>query len=224
MTSAGGNTTIAEKKGLLKPGEIIALVCLVVAFLDQISKLAVVELLSLHEDRVIIDGFFKLVYWGNTGAAWSLFRDKNRILAVLSLIAFFFLIAIRNKFETKTLMGQVAMGMIFGGIVGNITDRIIRGHVVDFLYFYIIQRSGNEIGFPAFNIADLCICIGVAIMVFLIVSKKKEGEIPVVQCLNVQVETQSENSVEYNAGKIDREGIPDTPSTEISPENQNGKN
>jgi hypothetical protein len=66
------------------------------------------------------------------------------------------------------------MGLIYGGILGNIADRIVRGHVVDFLYFYIIQRSGKELGFPAFNIADLSICIGVGLMFVLILNKQDE--------------------------------------------------
>lgn len=180
MMPEGGNQITGKITGFFKPGEIIAVVCLIVAFLDQVSKLAVIEVLSLHEDKVIIDGFFKLVYWGNTGAAWSLFRDNNELLTVISLLALLFLFLIRNKFETSTLTGQIAMGMIFGGIIGNITDRLIRGHVVDFLYFYIIQRSGNELGFPAFNLADLSICLGVAVMVLLIMTKKETDDIATV--------------------------------------------
>jgi signal peptidase II len=161
-------------KNKLSPGKTIAISCAIVAMLDQISKLAVIEILSLHEDKNIIDGFFRLVYWGNTGAAWSLFRDNNELLTIISLIALLFLFINRNKFEIKTRTGQVAMGMIFGGIIGNITDRLLRGHVVDFLYFYVVQRSGNELGFPAFNFADLSICTGVGIMLVLIFIKKDD--------------------------------------------------
>ncbi|MCX7871946.1 MAG: signal peptidase II [Verrucomicrobiae bacterium] len=179
MTQKGDSRKLDSITNFLKPGEIITIVCVIVAFLDQISKLAVIELLSLHEDRVIIDGFFKLVYWGNTGAAWSLFRDNNELLTVISLLALLFLFIVRDKFETSTLSGQAAMGMIFGGIIGNIVDRLIRGHVVDFLYFYVIQRSGNELGFPAFNLADLSICLGVAVMIILIITKKEFEETPI---------------------------------------------
>lgn len=163
-----------QLKYKLSPDQTVALVSAIVAILDQITKLAVIEFLPLREDKNIIDGFFRLVYWGNTGAAWSLFVDNNELLTVISLIALLFLFLNRNKFEITTKFGQIAMGMIFGGIVGNLVDRLTRGHVVDFLYFYVVQRSGNELGFPAFNLADLSICLGVGIMLVLILTKKDE--------------------------------------------------
>ncbi|MGC8743778.1 MAG: signal peptidase II [Verrucomicrobiia bacterium] len=163
-----------QLKYKLSPDQTVALVSAIVAILDQITKLAVIEFLPLREDKNIIDGFFRLVYWGNTGAAWSLFVDNNELLTVISLIALLFLFLNRNRFEITTRFGQIAMGMIFGGIVGNLVDRLTRGHVVDFLYFYVVQRSGNELGFPAFNLADLSICLGVGIMLVLILTKKEE--------------------------------------------------
>lgn len=166
------NTKI-EKAVLLKPGELITIASLLVVALDQFTKMLILEILGFHEDKVIIDGFFKLVYWGNTGAAWSLFRDNNELLTVISLIALLLFFISRDKFDTKTRPGQIAMGLIFGGIIGNIVDRLFRGHVVDFLYFYIIRRSGNEIGFPAFNVADIAICTGVGILLILTLSKNE---------------------------------------------------
>jgi lipoprotein signal peptidase len=56
---------------------------------------------------------------------------------------------------------------MFGGIIGNILDRIRHDHVVDFLYFYLQRRSGQEIGFPAFNVADSAICVGVGLLFVL---------------------------------------------------------
>lgn len=153
---------------------IILIIAVIVTIIDQFSKYAVIKYLPLQEDKILIDGFFKLVYWGNTGAAWSLFKDNNEILTIISLIALFFLFLIQDKFEIKKISGKIAMGLIYGGIIGNIADRIVRGHVVDFLYFYIIQRSGKELGFPAFNIADLSICIGVGLMFILILNKQDE--------------------------------------------------
>lgn len=187
----------------LTPGELILLVSIIVAALDQATKIAIVEILSLHSDKVIIDGFFKLVYWGNTGAAWSLFRDNNELLTVVSLIALLFLFIIRDKFEIQTTMGQVAMGMIFGGIIGNIVDRLLRGHVVDFLYFYVVQRSGKELGFPAFNIADLSICIGVGLMLVLMFIKNNETK----TLLNPEIDEQSKNPEIINKTEISSGGI-----------------
>jgi signal peptidase II len=61
----------------------------------------------------------------------------------------------------------VSLGLIFGGIVGNLIDRLRVGHVVDFLYFYLYRRDGHVAGFPAFNVADSAICVGVGLLFLL---------------------------------------------------------
>ena len=131
--------------------------------------MAVLKFLHSTQERIIVPGFFKLVHWVNTGAAWSLFHDKNTILAVVSFLALIGLFIWRNHFETKTILGQVSLGLIFGGILGNLFDRILpaRQHVIDFLRFYIERRGGDEIGFPAFNVADSAICVGVGLLFIL---------------------------------------------------------
>jgi len=143
------------------------LAAVVALALDQLTKLAVLQFLGFQQEKVILEGFFKLVHWGNTGAAWSLFRDNNALLAIVSLVALLILVAGRRHFNTGTPLGDYAMGMVFGGIVGNIIDRFAHGHVVDFLYFHLHRRSGEELGFPAFNVADSAICIGVLILFVL---------------------------------------------------------
>jgi len=132
---------------------------------DQLTKFLVLQFLGHGQERVIINGFFKFVHWGNTGAAWSLFRGNNTILAVIAGIALVALFLARKHFDTRTRLGQAAFGIILGGIAGNLTDRLIpsRQHVIDFLYFYVNTERG-EVGFPAFNVADSGICIGVALI------------------------------------------------------------
>jgi signal peptidase II len=70
-------------------------------------------------------------------------------------------------------MGRFALGLIFGGIVGNLIDRVRVDHVIDFLYFYMYRRGGDIIDFPAFNVADSAICTGVA-LVFIITWKNEQ--------------------------------------------------
>jgi signal peptidase II len=154
------------------PGRRIASVALAVYALDQLTKYFVLRLLGQGDERVIIDGFFKFVHWGNTGAAWSLFRGNNELLAIVALLALLALFLARHHFETGTLPGQISLGLIFGGIVGNLTDRLMpaRQHVIDFIYFYVRRNNGNEVGFPAFNVADSAICIGVG-LIFLVAWK-----------------------------------------------------
>jgi signal peptidase II len=145
----------------------IALIALSVLILDQVTKQIVVRFLSLHDERNVVNGFFKLVYWSNTGAAWSMFHNSNEALAIVSLVALLGLFLWRNHFDTKTPLGQISMGLIFGGIIGNLTDRLIFHHVIDFLRFYLFKRNGEEIGFPAFNVADSAICVGVFLLFIL---------------------------------------------------------
>ena len=150
------------------PNRRMAAIALGILALDQITKQLVVKYLEWNGPGVVvIDGFFRLVHWGNTGAAWSMFSGQNALLAVVSLIALLGLFIWRHHFDTKTIPGQVSLGLIFGGIAGNLADRLFIGHVVDFLRFYIYTRSGQEAGFPAFNVADSAICVGVGLLFIL---------------------------------------------------------
>jgi signal peptidase II len=154
----------------------IAALALMVFALDQLTKWLVLKTLPAYHEKIIIEGFFKFVHWGNTGAAWSLFSGNNVTLAVVALLALVALFLTRHHFDSHTLPGQIAFGLIFGGIAGNLTDRLLpsRHEVVDFLRFYLQQRGGDEIGFPAFNVADTAICTGVA-LIFLITWKNEHA-------------------------------------------------
>ena len=155
----------------------IAVIALAVFVLDQFTKWLVLRMLPSYHERIVIDGFFKFVHWGNTGAAWNIFSGNNSTLIVVMLLAFVALFLTRHHFDSHTLIGQVAFGLIFGGIAGNLADRLIRHEVVDFIRFYLQQRGGDEIGFPAFNVADTAICTGVA-LIFLITWKNEHAVKP----------------------------------------------
>ncbi len=160
------------------PNRRIGLVALLVAGLDQLTKWIVLHLLGYAQEKVVVEGFFKFVHWGNTGAAWSLFRGNNEALAVVALGALLVLFLSRHHFDSRTLLGQVAFGLIFGGILGNLIDRLFRHHVIDFLYFYLQPRGGSELGFPAFNVADSAICTGVGLVFLLTWKSEREPKGP----------------------------------------------
>jgi signal peptidase II len=144
---------------------------------DQLTKLAVLQWLGPWAQKEVIPGFFKFVHWGNTGAAWSLFAGNNGLLALVSIVALMVLFLTRDRFEIHTRPGQVALGLIMGGILGNLTDRLRVGHVVDFIRFYLERRGdGAEVGFPAFNAADSAICLGVGLLFLL--SARNEARQP----------------------------------------------
>ena len=161
------------------PNRLILTLAVTVFVLDQFAKWIVLELLPVGEENNVIPGFFKFVHWGNTGAAWSLFSGNNAVLAMVGIAALVALYFTRQHFHAHTLASQVAFGLIFGGIAGNLTDRLLPGRhaVVDFLYFYLQPRGGGEIGFPAFNVADSAICTGVA-LIFLISWKNEQAAKP----------------------------------------------
>jgi signal peptidase II len=163
------------------PNRRMAVIATAAFALDQLTKFLALQYLGpvqggYSKEQTVIDGFFKLVLWGNTGAAWSMFHDNNAGLAIVSLIALLALFIWRYKFDTSTWMGQLSLGLIFGGIIGNLFDRLDphRAQVIDFLRFYLRKRSGEEIGFPAFNIADSAICVGVGLLIIL--SWKRDAE------------------------------------------------
>lgn len=151
----------------MTPNQRTAGVALMVLALDQLTKWTVMKTMAIGAERIVLDGFFRFVHWGNTGAAWSVFRHRNGWLAVFSMAAVIALWFFRRNFEFHRRGGQVALGLLFGGIVGNLVDRIRHDHVVDFLRFYWIRRSGEEIGFPAFNVADMAISTAVGLLLLL---------------------------------------------------------
>jgi signal peptidase II len=152
------------------------IIAIVVIVADQTTKIMVMENLKLHDQRELVEGFFRLVHWGNTGAAWSMFRDNNLVLAGIALVALVVLFFSRKHFDAHRLIGQVALGLMFGGIIGNLIDRFRIGHVVDFIYFFTYRKGGGEIGFPAFNVADSAICVGVGFLFIITLQKENESK------------------------------------------------
>jgi len=148
---------------------ILALAALVFV-LDQFTKSLVLRFIVEGEEHIIIPGFFNLAHRVNTGAAYSMFTGNNTLLAIVAVTALIILFLTRRHFNADRLIGQFAFGLIFGGIIGNLTDRLLPGRhaVVDFLHFYMQRRGSSEyLDFPAFNVADSAICTGVA-LIFLI--------------------------------------------------------
>jgi signal peptidase II len=148
----------------------IFILATVIFVFDQFTKWLVLEKIFTGDEITIIPGCFNLTHRANTGAAWSMFTGNNFLLAAVAIAALVVLWISRKHFNADRLLGQLAFGLIFGGIIGNLTDRLLphRHAVIDFLHFYMARRGTVEVwDFPAFNIADSAICTGVAI-IFLI--------------------------------------------------------
>ncbi len=144
---------------------------------DQVTKQIADNTIEHNsEGVVVVEGLLKFVNWYNTGAAWSMFQDSSIPLAILSLVALIALIRFRHQFEIETSTGKIAIGMLIGGILGNMIDRIAHQHVIDFIRFNINRRGGGELGYPAFNIADVGICVGVGLLFVMTWREQKREE------------------------------------------------
>lgn len=140
----------------------VALIAAAILLLDQATKLLVIRSIGAYEQRVVIEGFFNLVHSENTGAAWGIFQKRNDLLAAISLLTILALYLFRHSFQLHRKGSTVAFGLIAGGIVGNLIDRVRVGHVIDFLDFYVDTHH-----WPAFNVADSAICIGVGLYILV---------------------------------------------------------
>jgi signal peptidase II len=108
----------------------------------------------------VVRGFLYIVHVGNTGAAWSIFAGRSFLLAALAAATLVAIFLARKSLGLGGAHAQVCFGLLCGGIAGNLVDRILMGHVIDFLDFHF----GSYV-YPTFNVADSAICVGVALYV-----------------------------------------------------------
>lgn len=140
----------------------VVLIAAAIAVTDQLTKWLITRQIQFGDSVPVIDGFFNLVHWRNTGAAWGTFQDHGSLLIIISLLTILALYLFRHSFQLERMGNRIAFGLICGGIVGNLIDRIRFGSVVDFLDFYVGTHH-----WPAFNLADSGICVGVALYLML---------------------------------------------------------
>lgn len=146
----------------------------IILITDQATKLIVDRAMPLHSSIPIIDSFFNLTYIRNTGAAFGIFAGSAEVfrrpfLIIVSIAAIVFIINMLRRLRGGETGLITALAFILGGAIGNLIDRLIYGEVIDFLDFH---WSGYH--WPAFNVADSFITIGVAITIFYLVRAKGE--------------------------------------------------
>ena len=127
---------------------------------DQLTKLLAVTRLKALGSQAVIPGFFNLSYVENRGAAWGMLAGQQVFLIAFSLITLGFLIWKRKHLFEGLWGGTITLSLITGGVLGNLIDRIRLTYVIDFLDFH-----WHASHFPAFNIADACICCGVFLFI-----------------------------------------------------------
>jgi len=153
---------------------ILLIVFLVVIALDQSTKLMIQQTLPLHKTVEIIPGFFNLIHVRNTGGAFGIFGGEKGpvgsvLFVVASLIAVGILVVLflRVKEHEKTLAFSLAL--LLSGAIGNLLDRLSYGEVIDFLDFHVSLYH-----WPAFNVADSAISIGIGLMALELLIKEHE--------------------------------------------------
>lgn len=149
----------------MKKVYIIALISLII---DQIVKILVSNYLILGQTTKIINNFFYLTYVQNTGAAFSILIGYRYILIIITLIFLYYLYKYTKKQTNPNKLAILSHGLLLGGIIGNLIDRIIYGYVIDYLDFMIFNYN-----FPVFNLADTFIVIG---CIILVINSYAKGE------------------------------------------------
>ena len=152
------------------------LIALLIVLSDRVAKWVVQAQISLHDNINIIPGFFRLTHVENRGAAFGLFAEspsewKVTVLVLFSLVALVIVSALLWKNSHAMTTTGVGLALILGGALGNLWDRLLSGHVVDFLDFYI-----GSYHWPAFNVADSAIVIGALLLVAEILFSKAHAE------------------------------------------------
>lgn len=133
---------------------------LVIIVGDQMTKIIVNHTLSLGGSYTIIDNFFYFTYAHNTGAAWGMLAGKINLFLIVSIVASIGIIYYFVKSEPYQKLTRFGLVLVFGGLIGNLIDRIAFGYVRDFIDFIIFGYN-----FPIFNVADMAITIGMALVI-----------------------------------------------------------
>ena len=131
--------------------------------LDQWTKHLVLRFISPEESRPVIPDFFNLVNVTNTGAAFGSFRNNNTFFIVISSIALLIVLVLLLRPRPPDVWRDVSLALLLAGILGNLTDRLLYGHVIDFLLVDLHIRYADP--WPAFNVADSCISIAVVLFI-----------------------------------------------------------
>ena len=138
-----------------------AILAAVLLLLDQLSKQIIVQTYHLHESTPVIPDIFSITYVRNFGAAWGIFSGKIWLLLIIAAVVVAAMIRFYNYLTEGYLEREIALFVIFSGVIGNSIDRIWRGAVVDFFDFHY----KNVWSYPVFNVADIAICVGVGLFI-----------------------------------------------------------
>lgn len=130
--------------------------------IDQLIKILIKTKMNLLQEITIIPNFFSIYYIENEGAAFSILQNKTIFLIVISIICIMLIDKYLSKAKDLTKLTRISFGILLGGMIGNLIDRLLYGTVTDYLAFNFFSYS-----FPVFNFADIGITIGVLLIIVM---------------------------------------------------------
>lgn len=148
----------------------LSLMALLVAF-DQATKAYISVNRELFDSREVIPGFFYLTYLENRGAAFSMLQGFRWGLVIITIIAL--AVLIKYFIQFKDALARLSLSFLIAGAIGNFIDRVHQGFVVDFFHFLPFGFN-----FPVFNIADICVTVGTALLAVWLLFIYKEPKVP----------------------------------------------
>lgn len=154
---------------------ILPLTAALVLLADQSSKYAIVNSLQRYQEWAPVPALqwlFAITYTTNTGAAFGLFPNGSLFFVVIAVVVVIAIFIYYQHLAVHQWLLRLSLGLQLGGAVGNLLDRLSRGHVVDFIYFKF---------WPVFNVADSCIFVGVALMAYCLLKEGKQQETSVAE-------------------------------------------
>ncbi len=141
------------------------LIAILIIIIDQLTKFAVVSTMDLYESIPIIEGWFHITSVRNTGAAFSILENQTWFFIITAIIISLVLVYLIYRVYREYRILALLMALILGGALGNLIDRIMYGSVVDFIDVQIIN-------FAIFNVADIAITVGTALLVIYVIFSK----------------------------------------------------
>lgn len=150
----------------------VFLTAIIIFTLDLLTKSMVFSYLLYGKSKTIISNFFSLVPTKNTGAAFSIFSDANIFLIIVSVLILVYLLYLLNKQIKFNKLNIISYGLLIGGLLGNLYDRIIYKYVRDFFSFKIFNYD-----FAIFNVADIAICLGAILLIITLFKEGRKNEV-----------------------------------------------
>ena len=138
----------------------LSIVCLIVFIIDRITKILITSYFELNVRNVVIDNFFYITNCHNKGAAFSLFTGNVIFLILITVVVLYLIYKMVKKKDNISMFSALSYGLLLGGILGNLFDRVVSGYVIDFLDFIIFKMD-----FAVFNVADIFIVVSIVLIV-----------------------------------------------------------